>query len=137
MNKTTIALVLASASMMPMVASAGLVSCGGPDQDPCGICDLFKLINVAIETVLKVFIPLAATLVVVYAGFKMMINQGDPDIAKKCKSIMLAVAIGLVVVFASYAIVGMILNSMGVVEYGGSGTVNPLDWEPKCDDSAN
>ncbi len=133
MRKTIIAWVLALASAMPMITSAALINCGGPDQRQCGICDFYRLINTAVETVVDVFIPLAATLIVVYAGFKMMINQGDPDVTNKCKSILLATAIGLIVVFASYAIVGAILHSMGVVQYGGSGTVNPLDWEPKCE----
>jgi len=118
---------------LPIAAKAALVNCGGPNQAECGICDLFKLLNTAIDTVIKVFVPLAATLVIVWAGFKMMINQQDPDVVSKCKSILLATAIGLVVIFSSYAIVGAILHSMGMVQYQGSGTINPLNWEPKCE----
>jgi hypothetical protein len=40
---------------------------------------------------------------------------------------MLAVAIGLVVMFSSYAVVGLVLDSMGYVQMN-----NPLDWAPDC-----
>lgn len=135
MNKTTIAAVLAIAVVMPMIASAKLINCGGVDpvtgdpQRECGICDIFILVNTFVDVIVKIFIPLAATLVIVYAGFKMIINQGDPDIVNKSRSIMMAVAIGLVVVFASYAVVGAILVSMGSIQAGSA-----LDWEPTCSD---
>jgi hypothetical protein len=132
MNKTTIAAVLSLANLVPLFCSASLINCGGVDgagnkQPDCGICDMFKLVNVGIDVIVKGLIPLAATLVIVYAGFKMIINQGDPDVAKNCKSIMMATAIGLVVVFASYAIVGIILVSMGSIQAGSA-----LNWEPTC-----
>ncbi len=135
MKKITIAAVLAIAGMIPMIVSAKLINCGGTDpitgeaQHECGICDIFILVNTFVDVIVKIFIPLAATLVIVYAGFKMIINQGDPDVVNKCRSIMMAVAIGLVVVFASYAIVGAILASMGSIQAGSA-----LDWEPTCSD---
>jgi hypothetical protein len=134
MKKTIIAAVLMCASMFPAIASATFVDCGGYDaagvkQRDCGICDLFWLVNEAVIVVVKVLIPLAATLVVVYAGFKMIIKQGNSEVVQQCRSILLATAIGLVVVFASYAIVGVILMSMGSIQAGSA-----LDWEPKCGD---
>ena len=68
-------------------------------------------------------------MVIVYAGFKMIINQGNSEVVQQCRSILMATAIGLVVVFASYAIVGAILVSMGSIQAGSA-----LDWEPKCGD---
>jgi len=90
-----------------------------------GICDLFVLLDNAVNIFIKVLVPLFATLVLAYAGFKMLANQGNSDVAKQVKTIFLAVAIGVTVMFASYAIVGTILVSMGASE-------SALNWAPKC-----
>ena len=129
MKKLTIAAVLLAASIMPQVTFAAFVICNNTQENPCGICDVFRLVNVAVSVVVKIFIPLAATLIIVYAGFKMMLNQGNAEVAQQTKQIMLATAIGLVVVFASYAIVGAILVSMGSIQAGSA-----LDWEPTCEE---
>ena len=134
MKKTTIAAILMTISLTPAIASATIMNCGGTNADgsaqaDCGICDIMRLVDKAIDIVVKGLIPLAATLIVVYAGFKMMINQGNAEIASQVKSILLATAIGLVVVFASYAIVGAILVSMGSIQAGSA-----LNWEPTCTD---
>lgn len=90
-----------------------------------GICDLFTLIDNGVNIFVKILVPLFATLVLAYAGFKMLTNQGNSDVAKQVKGIVLAVAIGITVMFASYAIVGTILVGMGA-------STNALDWAPKC-----
>jgi len=134
MKKITIAAILMTASLFPAIASAALINCGGLDmagnpQRECGICDVFRLVNTGVDLVIKIFIPLAATLFIVYAGFKMIMNQGNSEVVKQTRDMLLATAIGLVVVFASYAIVGMILTSMGSIQAGSA-----LDWEPTCTD---
>ena len=116
--------------ILPLTAFAEdekLLKCGGPDQPSCGICDLFTLVNTAIDVILKGLIPLVAVLIIAWAGFRMMLNQGNTDVAKQSKGIMLAFAIGLVVMFSSYAVAGLVLDSMGYVQMN-----NPLDWAPDC-----
>jgi hypothetical protein len=131
MKKTTIAAVLLTASLLPGIAWAAdsFRLCDNDGTNACGICDLFWMLNKAIDIIVKGLIPLAAVLIIVYAGFKMMINQGNSEVAKQVKGIILGTVIGLVVVFASYAIVGAILVSMGSIQAGSA-----LDWEPTCTD---
>ena len=141
MKKTTI---LTIALLVSLVLPIVCLSAGEPatvlapePEGGYGICDLFDLINNGVSIFVKVLIPLFATLVLAYAGFKMLTNQGNSEVAKQVKGITLAVAIGVVVMFASYAIVGMVLHEMGTVKYStdanGREIVNPLDWAPKCE----
>ncbi|MFZ3074064.1 MAG: hypothetical protein WA093_02970 [Minisyncoccales bacterium] len=130
MKKNTQFIAFLGMFILPFTAFAEnkkLLECGGPNQPSCGICDLFTLINTAVDVILKGLIPLIAVLIIAWAGFRMMINQGNTDVAKQSKEIMLAVAIGLVVMFSSYAVVGLILDSMGYAQMN-----SPLDWAPDC-----
>lgn len=90
-----------------------------------GICDLLVLVDNCINIFTKILVPAFATVVLAYAGFKMLANQGNSDVAKQVKGIVLAVVIGIVVMFAGYAIVGTILVSMGASN-------NALNWAPTC-----
>ena len=95
-----------------------------PEEQEQGyqICDLMVLVNNVVSVVVIGIIPLIAASIIAWAGFRMITNQGDADIAKQSRAILIAVVIGLVVMYGGWAIVSAILAGMGY----------NYDWPPKC-----
>jgi len=123
----TIFLAAVSLSAGLNAKAAGLIPCGGVD-DACTICDLFQLINNIIKMVILALVPSIAVLVIAIAGFKMLLNQNNSDVLNESKDIIVKVIIGVVLIYASYAIVNTMFAAMGYV--GG----NPLQFNNvKCD----
>jgi cytochrome bd-type quinol oxidase subunit 2 len=52
---------------------------------------------------------------VIYAGFLYMTDQGAGDKAKKAKGIITSAVIGLVLIFAAYSITGFVVTALGEV----------------------
>jgi hypothetical protein len=123
--------ILISSLLVPTIIFAAdqlMVACGGNGQRACGICDLFQLINNIIKVVIIGLVPIIAALMIVIAGFKMVINQNNSDVLSESKKIILTTIIGVVLIYASYAIVNSIFAAMG---YAGG---NPLEFNNiKCD----
>ena len=67
---------------------------------------------------------LVALLLVIYAGFTLLISQGDPTKITKAKNILIWAVVGLVVIFASYLIVKYIIFT-GILGTNTSNSVTP------------
>jgi hypothetical protein len=78
-----------------------------------GGCDIPTIIGNVIRAVLGIVGSLAL-LMFVYAGIRWMMAGGNQERIKKAKDIMVWTALGLVVIFASYAIVTFVLAAVGV-----------------------
>jgi len=66
-----------------------------------------------IGTVIKVILGLVGVVALVFfisAGFTWMTAQGNAEKIKKAQGIMMWAAIGLIVIFASYAILTLVFN---------------------------
>lgn len=57
----------------------------------------------------------------IYAGLKWMISRGSEDEAKKALDTMIAAAIGIIIVMASYALTTFVFKSVGSGGGGGGG----------------
>jgi hypothetical protein len=130
MKKAILAVFLMALVLLPIVGLAQETTEGKkilPDKsaNEYGICDILTLVNNIVNIVVKIIVPLIATAIIAWAGLRMLTNQGDSDIARQSKMIFLAVAIGLIVMFASYAIVGTVLVGMGYTE-------DAFNWAPTC-----
>jgi len=66
---------------------------------------LFRIINVIFG-----FIGIVAILIILYAGFLWMTSLGDPNKILRAKQTILNVAIGMIIMFASYSIVIFLMN---------------------------
>ncbi len=106
-------------SVTKVLADNSLVPCGTlSDADhnvtnPCGFNDLLTLINTIITFILyKLAVPLAAVMFA-YAGFELVTSGGSTEKKSKAISIFTNVAIGLVLVAASFVIVKTILIVAG------------------------
>ncbi|MEK7542458.1 MAG: hypothetical protein AAB524_02025 [Patescibacteria group bacterium] len=109
--------------------SGGLVPCGGEGQDPCNFCHIFVLINNIIQFFLVPFalnnfipiIPVIASLLVAWGGFVWLTSAGSPQRVKQGQQILLAVVVGLLIVYGAWLFISLLLTSLGAVNFTGTG----------------
>ena len=107
-------------SLIPgQVFSAGLVPCGGPNQDPCKLCHLFVLFDNIVKFVLFDIVPPIAILMVVIGGVMFFAAVGDPAKIGKATSLLTAVAIGLVIIYGAWLLINLFFSLIGVAEWTG------------------
>lgn len=104
---------------IPLVSQAGFVPCGLTGDDPnqpgnqtveCTACHLFILTNNIIKFIAIDIVPILGAILLAAGGFMWMTAAGDENRMGKGKKILTGTIIGLVVVFASFMIVGFILQ---------------------------
>jgi hypothetical protein len=99
----------------------GLVPCGGKDC-PCTICHFFEMINRILVFFLKYIIPSLAVLMIVIGGVMYMgafsgAMGSGPSVLSKAKSLFVSVAVGLLIIYGSFIIVGFFLKSIGLADW--------------------
>lgn len=90
------------------IAQAGATELANPLGD---IDSPQKLIGKIINAVMGL-IGSVTLLMFIYGGFTWMTSAGSSEKVKKGKDILVWAAIGLVVIFSSYALVNLIINSI-------------------------
>lgn len=85
---------------------------GQADGSAGGGASLENVVTLVIRYVLGVT-GVAALIAFVYGGVWWLISMGDSNKVAKGKNIMVWALMGLIVIFASYAIVNMILEAVG------------------------
>lgn len=58
------------------------------------------------------FVSLIAVIYFIYAGFQLMVSGGDEEKAKKTKRIMTYVLAGIILIWVSYWLVAIVINSL-------------------------
>ena len=106
----------------------GLIQCGGIGQKVCEFCDLFLLITNIFNFFLVTIIPPIATLLLVVGGFIMLTAGGNPQSISKGRTILTAVVIGLIIVYASWIFVNTIFQALGISQWAGLGSW----WQIQC-----
>ncbi len=106
----------------------GLIPCGkskdiplapGESEEvrmPCQLCHFFVMFDGIVDFVLKLVIVIAVLMLTI-GGFMFLFAGGDPGILAKAKSILTSVAIGLVIIFGAYLIIGTILQVIGLSDW--------------------
>lgn len=108
---------------------AGLVTCDGPD---CNWCTLVKMADVVIDW-LFTFFTLAAVMMVMYVGFKLVVSQGNSSAWEEGKKMFSNLVIGFVIFISAWLIVDTILK--GLIDTNSDfGQWNSLG---ECDHSAD
>jgi len=117
-------------SLFPLITkAAGLVPCGEPGN-PCQLCHLFSMLINIVGFIMITLVPPIAVLMLVITGVKLFITAtGDPAEIKKAQKAMMAIVIGLVLIYGSWIIVNSILSISGLVAWeglknGGWGIIN-------------
>lgn len=91
-------------------------ACRGDNAaEDCGYEEFIELIRNVVALLLY-FAIFIATLMFVYAGIIYLTNSGNPTRIAQAKSIMWNTIIGLVIAFAAYLIVAVIVSTLGVCE---------------------
>ncbi len=78
-------------------------------KNPFGTNSLGGVVNQGINILLGLIV-IAAVVVIIVAGFRMITGGGNPDQISKAKQTIIWAIIGLVVAFMSFAIVQIIQN---------------------------
>jgi hypothetical protein len=86
---------------------------GGEVINPCGISHLFILINNLLEFILIYLVLPIATVILMYAGFKLLFSGGDTHARSEAKSMFWNVVKGVVFIAGAWLIVNTLLNILG------------------------
>ncbi|MGB9743562.1 MAG: pilin [Minisyncoccales bacterium] len=117
-----IGLILASLFLsFPLFSqSAGLVPCGGPDQEPpCQFCHLFVLFDNVVKFLLLKIVPPVAVLMLVIAGLMFFTAMGDPNKVIRAKDIVQWTLIGLIIIYGAWIIVNTFFLLIDVADWTG------------------
>lgn len=113
-KKTIIILVSLFFLFIPLfyVQSAGLVPCGGADEEKCTFCDLFALMLRIMNwgTSILVFLAIAG---IVISGIMYIVSAGSPGMMEQAKSFLKVCIIGVAIVLLSWMIVRTTIFLLG------------------------
>lgn len=95
------------------VLGDGLVNCGNPGQPACTSVDLTTMIGSVFNFIAFQIVPALAVIGFVVAGIIMITSGGDPGKFNQGKSAMIAIAVGLMIVYLAWAIVKLFIDIIG------------------------
>jgi len=109
-------------SLMPVLASAqGLVPCGNPGQPNCTLCYFFIMLDNIVDFLLLRLVPVLAAIMIAIGGFMYIISRANPDQLTRVRSLLTAVAIGLLIVYGAWIIINTFLIVIGAADWSGFG----------------
>jgi len=91
------------------VGAQGLVPVACENPQTCGTCEFVELINNVINFLIT-FASFAATLLIMYGGYRLVISGGNESTKREAKSIITNVLIGYVLILAAFLIVNTVLG---------------------------
>jgi len=95
-----------------LVFAKGLVPCGGPGEQMCDFCDFATLVNNVVRFLTLYLIAPAGTVAMIIAGIMLMMAAGDPGRLEKGKSIFRQALWGMVIAFAAWLVVDLVLGNL-------------------------
>jgi succinate dehydrogenase/fumarate reductase cytochrome b subunit len=116
LQRWSLAASAASVTALVYVSSAFGQSFAGPDPNLPGTpaagqsAENYRQIVINIITAVLNFLALIAVVVVVIAGIRLIVSQGDDEAKDKAKKAIFYALIGLVIVLFARVIVGLITN---------------------------
>lgn len=99
------------------VLAAGLVPCGDTADDPCTIDDFIELIGNVLSYIWIILVPALGLLWFGFAGYKMMLSQGDPGKFNEGKNMLLYGTIGIIVVYTAPLLIKSFLSLIGADDW--------------------
>ena len=92
-------------------ADSGLVTCGYTGGPNCDFCYFMKMVNNVITWLFGLLV-LIAILLIVYAGFQLVVSAGNESAWTKAKEMLTNVIIGFVIVMSAWLIVDTVLKAL-------------------------
>jgi hypothetical protein len=104
-------MVLVALPSLALAQAGGLVPCGGQTGDPCNTNDVVGFANSLIDYLIKA-LGVIAVIVMVYAGFKLVVSAGNESEWGKAKELFTNVIIGIILILAAWLIVDTVLKGL-------------------------
>ncbi len=90
-----------------------LVQCStSTAPDACTMCDIFKLLKRIIDYVAFTLVPIIAGLLVLMAGFYIILGAASPEMVSTGKKMLTNTLIGIVIIYGSWMVTNFILKSL-------------------------
>lgn len=89
--------------------AAGLVPCGGTNEQPCTISDIFVLIAKVINFLIGTA-GVYAVFQIINAGFWLIVSSGDEEKIRQWKTGLTNAVVGFVVVLLSFVLINTTVN---------------------------
>lgn len=117
----TILLICCAIAFVPFYAAlaAGIVPCGGPDQQPCNVCFLFVLAKLTIDFILLQAATALAAVALAISGFMFLISGSNPGYYDTAKNIATGVFKGYLVMMAGWLFINTFFMVVGVTDWNG------------------
>ncbi len=98
--------------LLPLAAfgqeAGGLVTCSGPD---CNFCTFIAMVDKVIKFIFTLMV-LGSVLMMVYAGFQLVVSQGNEHAMGEAKGMISNVIIGFVIVMSAWLIVDTMMKAL-------------------------
>jgi hypothetical protein len=119
MKKYLIAFLIISGIILPAISFAGMpdfngpfVICGTSKTDACTLCDIFKMAQLIVDTVIGFLIIIAGPILVGVGGFMILLGGATPDSVNKGKLIIKNAIIGIIIALLAWTMINMIFNNL-------------------------
>ncbi|MEK7097726.1 MAG: hypothetical protein AAB906_02670 [Patescibacteria group bacterium] len=83
------------------------------DDGSCGVNDFIK-VGLRVTEIILGLVGSISLLMFVYGGVMFLISGGSSERVEKGKQIIIGSIVGLIIVFASYTIIGFIFSTLGI-----------------------
>lgn len=136
-KKSLIIIGVALIIFAPLIASAGLVPCGGTGASdtptvPCNLCHLFTLVQKILNFLAWIIAPTLAVLVIAVGGFKIMLSGPKPGLRNEGINAIKIAITGLLIVSAAWVVINETLLFFTNTTVDGAAKLNianmPLPW---------
>jgi len=102
-----------------LIQAAGLVPCGGEGEPVCQLCHFFVMFDNIIDFLLLKIVPPLAALMIAIGGFMYILAyaggvEKGPEMISQAKRLFTAVAIGLLIIYGAFLIVGLFFQFIGL-----------------------
>ncbi len=92
-----------------LAQSAGLVPCGGINENPCTYCDLLQLVKNVIDFLVYLIFPIAA-IMIIWGGIVVMTAGDSAERAGEGRKIITAAVVGILIALLSWLILDTIIQ---------------------------
>ena len=104
-------MILVALPSLVFAQDGGLVTCGGGTGDTCDTNDVVTFAQGLIEFLIK-GLGVIAVIVMVYAGFKLVVSAGNESEWTKAKELFTNVIIGIILILAAWLIIDTVLKGL-------------------------
>jgi hypothetical protein len=111
---TIVGLLVVNAFALPLASAQTLINpTDNPVSDATGGVGNFRQLALTIVNFFLGFLGILAVLMVIYGGFLYVTSAGKQEQVDEAKKILMYAAVGIIVIFISFALVNTLLGGLG------------------------